>query len=221
MKTAVCCRQLPDKVWAPHVTSCLWCVCLQVLSSRVFVAVCRGYWDRMAKDVLHFLENRKENMSWVKSASAEMALQVRPASTCCALPPRTSLLASKPLDVRSELAAHETDGVEDAPRTASPGWQAVKRMCCPRLAIIGEADFVYLLSKRSTRSTSRWIVSGAASDRSFCVWQYLDRVFTHHMTQLQGHSLQERDLDAPRSVLEARSMLSKDMPNVEQSYSLF
>lgn len=30
----------------------------------------------MAKDVLHFLENRKENMSWVKSASAEMALQV-------------------------------------------------------------------------------------------------------------------------------------------------
>lgn len=53
----------------------------QVLSSRVFVAVCRGYWDRMAKDVLHFLENRKENMSWVKSASAEMALQVNPAAT--------------------------------------------------------------------------------------------------------------------------------------------
>lgn len=54
-----------------------------MLSSRVFVAVCRGYWDRMAKDVLHFLENRKENMSWVKSASAEMALQVRPCSGSC------------------------------------------------------------------------------------------------------------------------------------------
>ncbi|KAH9545305.1 hypothetical protein CY35_12G041500 [Sphagnum magellanicum] len=34
-----------------------------VFTTRVFVAVCRGYWDRMARDVLHFLENRKENRS--------------------------------------------------------------------------------------------------------------------------------------------------------------
>lgn len=78
-------------------TRCLWCGRLQVLSSRVFVAVCRGYWDRMAKDVLHFLENRKENMSWVKSASAEMALQVRPASTSCVLPPSDQQAVIRPV----------------------------------------------------------------------------------------------------------------------------
>jgi hypothetical protein len=30
------------------------------------------------------------------------------------------------------------------------------------------------------------------------------------MQKLQGHSLQEKDLEAPRSVMDARSMLSKD-----------
>ncbi|GBG85313.1 hypothetical protein CBR_g39880 [Chara braunii] len=98
----------------------------QMLSSRVFVAICRGYWDRMARDVLDFLENRKENVSWIKSSSAGMALEI------------------------------------------------------------------------------------------------LDKVFTQHIQRLQGHALQEKDLEPPRSVMEARSMLARDMPNgLSESYSLF
>ncbi|KAJ7005451.1 hypothetical protein NC653_004922 [Populus alba x Populus x berolinensis] len=37
-----------------------------VFETHVFVAICRGYWDRMGQDVLSFLENRKENRSWYK-----------------------------------------------------------------------------------------------------------------------------------------------------------
>ena len=40
--------------------------------------------------------------------------------------------------------------------------------------------------------------------------QILDDVFASQMQKLQGHSLQEKDLEAPRSVMDARSMLSKD-----------
>ncbi|KAL5729754.1 hypothetical protein ACHQM5_002657 [Ranunculus cassubicifolius] len=36
----------------------------QVFSSQIFVAICRGYWDRMGQIVLKFLENRKENRVW-------------------------------------------------------------------------------------------------------------------------------------------------------------
>lgn len=38
-----------------------------VFTPRVFVAVCRGYWDRMGQGVLHFLENRK-NRLWYKGS---------------------------------------------------------------------------------------------------------------------------------------------------------
>eukprot|EP00897_Mesotaenium_endlicherianum_P005930 jgi/Mesen1/5365/ME000268S04563 len=97
-----------------------------VLSVRVFVAVCRGLWDRQARDVLLFLENRKENMSWYKSSSAGIALEI------------------------------------------------------------------------------------------------LDNTFASQMQRLQGHALQEKDLEPPRSVLEARSMLSKDVPNGgTDTYDLF
>ncbi|XP_024531111.1 uncharacterized protein LOC9632175 [Selaginella moellendorffii] len=96
----------------------------EVFTTRVFVAVSRGYWDRMAKDVLHFLENRKENRSWYKSS-------------CFAL------------------------GV-------------------------------------------------------------LDDIFASQMQRLQGNSLHEKDLEPPRSVMEARSMLSKDVRNgLDSSSYLF
>ncbi|CAM6082195.1 unnamed protein product [Calypogeia fissa] len=95
----------------------------EVFASRVFVAVCRGYWDRMARDVLHFLENRKENRSWYKGSSVALGI--------------------------------------------------------------------------------------------------LDDIFASQMQRLQGHSLQEKDLDPPRSVMEARTMLSKDVPNGVDSSALF
>ncbi|KAI5054834.1 hypothetical protein GOP47_0029979 [Adiantum capillus-veneris] len=83
-----------------------------VFSVRVFVAICRGYWDRMGQDVLHFLETRKENRSWYKGSSYALTI--------------------------------------------------------------------------------------------------LDDLFATQMQKLQGHSLQEKDLEPPRSVMDARSMLSKD-----------
>ncbi|KAF2291614.1 hypothetical protein GH714_026178 [Hevea brasiliensis] len=39
-----------------------------VFETHVFIAICRGYWDRMGQDVLNFLENRKENRSWYKGS---------------------------------------------------------------------------------------------------------------------------------------------------------
>ncbi|KAH7415584.1 hypothetical protein KP509_14G053000 [Ceratopteris richardii] len=86
-----------------------------VFTPRVFVAICRGYWDRMGQDVLHFLENRKENRIWYKG-------------------------------------------------------------------------FHYAL-------------------------MILDDIFASQMQKLEGHCLQEKDLDPPRSIFEARSMLSRDVPN--------
>eukprot|EP00850_Spirogloea_muscicola_P006675 SM000032S12059 [mRNA] locus=s32:382745:388273:+ [translate_table: standard] len=47
-----------------------------VLSARIFSTICRGLWDAMARDVLGFLDNRKENMSWSKSTSAAVVLQM-------------------------------------------------------------------------------------------------------------------------------------------------
>ncbi|XP_074308502.1 uncharacterized protein LOC141643306 isoform X1 [Silene latifolia] len=37
-----------------------------ILETRVFVTVCRGFWDRMGQEVLHCLENGKENRSLYK-----------------------------------------------------------------------------------------------------------------------------------------------------------
>ncbi|PKI73540.1 hypothetical protein CRG98_006121 [Punica granatum] len=39
-----------------------------ICETHVFVALCRGYWDRMGQDVLSFLESRKENKSWYKGS---------------------------------------------------------------------------------------------------------------------------------------------------------
>lgn len=86
-----------------------------ILETHVFVAICRGYWDRLGQDVLSFLENRKENRSWYKGS---------------------------------------------------------------RIAVT-----------------------------------ILDDTFASQMQQLLGNTVQEKDLEPPRSVMEVRSILCKDAPN--------
>ncbi|XP_042449618.1 uncharacterized protein LOC122034435 [Zingiber officinale] len=46
----------------------------KVLEVQVFVAVCRGFWDRMGQDALKFLENRKENRPLYKGARVTIAV---------------------------------------------------------------------------------------------------------------------------------------------------
>ncbi|XAR62089.1 hypothetical protein NMG60_11016706 [Bertholletia excelsa] len=45
-----------------------------IFESRVFISLCRGYWDRMGQDVLSFLENRKENRSWYKGSRIAVSI---------------------------------------------------------------------------------------------------------------------------------------------------
>ncbi|KAJ4964028.1 hypothetical protein NE237_023967 [Protea cynaroides] len=45
-----------------------------LFETHVFVAICRGYWDRMGQDILGFLENRKENRSWYKGSRVAVAV---------------------------------------------------------------------------------------------------------------------------------------------------
>ncbi|KAL5558530.1 hypothetical protein UlMin_034741 [Ulmus minor] len=94
-----------------------------LFETQVFVAICRGYWDRMGQDVLSFLENRKENRSWYKGS---------------------------------------------------------------RIAV-----------------------------------SILDDTFASQMQQLLGNALQEKDLEAPRSIMEVRSILCKDVPNHKDSSYFF
>ncbi|XP_062221931.1 uncharacterized protein LOC133921176 [Phragmites australis] len=46
----------------------------KVSEVHVFVAICRGFWDRMGQDVLSFLENRKENKAWYKGARVAVSV---------------------------------------------------------------------------------------------------------------------------------------------------
>ncbi|XP_057845324.1 uncharacterized protein LOC131054738 isoform X2 [Cryptomeria japonica] len=94
-----------------------------LFTSRVFVAICRGYWDRMGQDVLHFLENRKENRSLYKGSRITVGI--------------------------------------------------------------------------------------------------LDDTFASQIQRLQGHALQEKDLEPPRSIMEVRSMLCKDAPNGTDSSNYY
>ncbi|KAG2692482.1 hypothetical protein I3760_08G055700 [Carya illinoinensis] len=86
-----------------------------IFETRVFISLCRGYWDRLGQDVLSFLENRKENRSWYKGS---------------------------------------------------------------RIAVT-----------------------------------ILDDTFASQMQQLLGNTVQEKDLEPPRSIKEVRSILCKDVPN--------
>ncbi|KAH1096929.1 hypothetical protein J1N35_013850 [Gossypium stocksii] len=45
-----------------------------VFETQVFIAICRWYWDRMAQDVLGFLESRKENRSWYKGSQIAVSI---------------------------------------------------------------------------------------------------------------------------------------------------
>ncbi|XP_010266256.1 PREDICTED: uncharacterized protein LOC104603800 [Nelumbo nucifera] len=45
-----------------------------IFETHVFIAICRGFWDRMGQDVLSFLENRKENRSWYKGSRVAVAI---------------------------------------------------------------------------------------------------------------------------------------------------
>ncbi|KAJ9567728.1 hypothetical protein OSB04_003694 [Centaurea solstitialis] len=45
-----------------------------IFETHVFIAMCRGYWDRMGQDVLSFLENRKENRSWYKGSRVAVSI---------------------------------------------------------------------------------------------------------------------------------------------------
>nr|XP_027063036.1 uncharacterized protein LOC113689466 isoform X1 [Coffea arabica] len=87
----------------------------EVFTSRIFVAICRGFWDKMGQIVVKFLEGRKENRVWYSGSYHALGV--------------------------------------------------------------------------------------------------LDDIFASQMQRLQGNALQEKDLDPPRSITEARSILSRDTAN--------
>ncbi|KAJ0988181.1 hypothetical protein J5N97_006537 [Dioscorea zingiberensis] len=45
-----------------------------VFSSRIFVAICRQFWDRMGQIVLSFLESRKENRNWYRGSEYALGI---------------------------------------------------------------------------------------------------------------------------------------------------
>ncbi|KAL3502951.1 hypothetical protein ACH5RR_037400, partial [Cinchona calisaya] len=91
----------------------------EVFTSRIFVAICRGFWDKMGQIVVKFLEGRKENRIWYSGSYHALGV--------------------------------------------------------------------------------------------------LDDIFASQMQRLQGNALQEKDLDPPRSINEARSILSRDTTNGMES----
>ncbi|KAL3514254.1 hypothetical protein ACH5RR_026971 [Cinchona calisaya] len=94
-----------------------------IFESHVFIACCRGYWDKMGQDILTFLESRKENRAWYKGS---------------------------------------------------------------RIAV-----------------------------------SVLDDTFASQIQQLLGNSLQDKDLEHPRSIVEVRSMLCKDAPSNKGGNSFY
>ncbi|RDX71907.1 hypothetical protein CR513_48678, partial [Mucuna pruriens] len=95
----------------------------EVFTSHIFVAICRGLWDRMGQFVLKFLEGRKENRIWYNGSSYALGI--------------------------------------------------------------------------------------------------LDDTFASQMQRLRGNALQEKDVEPPRSVIEARSILSKDTANATDPSNYF
>ncbi|VAI56494.1 unnamed protein product [Triticum turgidum subsp. durum] len=45
-----------------------------VFSCRIFVAICRGFWDRLGQIVLRFLESRKENRIWYRGSDYALGI---------------------------------------------------------------------------------------------------------------------------------------------------
>ncbi|XP_042482604.1 uncharacterized protein LOC122072188 [Macadamia integrifolia] len=95
----------------------------EVFSSRIFVAICRGFWDKMGQTVLKFLESRKENRIWYNGSYYALGI--------------------------------------------------------------------------------------------------LDDTFASQMQRLQGNALQLKDLEPPRSVIEARSVLCRDTQNTTDASNYF
>nr|CAB3445996.1 unnamed protein product [Digitaria exilis] len=46
----------------------------EVFSSRILVAICRGFWDRLGQIVLRFLESRKENRIWYRGSDYALGI---------------------------------------------------------------------------------------------------------------------------------------------------
>ncbi|KAF5202526.1 Pesticidal crystal cry8ba protein [Thalictrum thalictroides] len=109
----ILCSQLMDSISNIH----------EVFSSHIFVAICRGFWDRMGQIVLKFLENRKENRVWYNGSYYALGI--------------------------------------------------------------------------------------------------LDDTFASQMQRLQGNALQNKDLEPPRSVVEARSILCRDTKNTADPSTYF
>ncbi|KAI5339991.1 hypothetical protein L3X38_019265 [Prunus dulcis] len=95
----------------------------EVFTSKIFIAICRGFWDRMGQIVLKFLEGRKENRVWYNASYYALGI--------------------------------------------------------------------------------------------------LDDTFASQMQRLQGNALQEKDLEPPRSVIEARSILCRDTENATDASTYF
>ncbi|KAK7371807.1 hypothetical protein VNO80_05172 [Phaseolus coccineus] len=95
----------------------------EVFTSQIFIAICRGLWDRMGQIILKFLEGRKENRIWYNGSSYALGI--------------------------------------------------------------------------------------------------LDDTFASQMQRLRGNALQEKDIEPPRSVIEARSILCKDTANATDPSNYF
>ncbi|KAM1358883.1 hypothetical protein ACFX15_045092 [Malus domestica] len=95
----------------------------EVFTSKIFIAICRGFWDRTGQIVLKFLEGRKENRVWYNGSYYALGI--------------------------------------------------------------------------------------------------LDDMFASQMQRLQGNALQEKDLEPPRSVIEARSILCRDTENATDASTYF
>ncbi|CAH9091069.1 unnamed protein product [Cuscuta epithymum] len=95
------------------------CNLQEVFTSRIFIAICRGFWDKMGQIVLKFLEGRKENRVWYNGSYHALGI--------------------------------------------------------------------------------------------------LDDIFASQIQRLQGNTLQEKDLEPPRSIVEARSILCRDTTNRPES----
>ncbi|XP_027940436.1 uncharacterized protein LOC114194437 isoform X1 [Vigna unguiculata] len=95
----------------------------EVFTSQIFIAVCRGLWDRMGQIILKFLEGRKENRIWYNGSSYALGI--------------------------------------------------------------------------------------------------LDDTFASQMQRLRGNALQDKDIEPPRSVIEARSILCKDTANATDPSNYF
>ncbi|XP_042440152.1 uncharacterized protein LOC122025406 isoform X2 [Zingiber officinale] len=58
------CLQLTDSI---HNLHCIF-------TSRIFVTICRGFWDKMGQIILTFLESRKENRIWYRGSDYALGI---------------------------------------------------------------------------------------------------------------------------------------------------